>query len=97
MRELIFEWDRVKDRKNQQKHGVSFNEATHAFFDPNRIIREDIKHGQEEKRYFCTGLDEEKEGILTVCFTYRINKIRIISAGYWRKGKKDYEKKDQIH
>jgi hypothetical protein len=31
------------------------------------------------------------EGILTVRFTYRRNIIRIIGAGYWRKGKKSYE------
>lgn len=33
---------------------------------------------------------------MTVRFTYRNNKIRIIGAGYWRQGKKVYEenKKD---
>jgi hypothetical protein len=33
--------------------------------------------------------------IITVRFTYREGKIRIIGAGYWRKGKKYYEKKDK--
>ena len=36
------------------------------------------------------------EGILTVRFTYRKNKIRIIGAGYWRKGKKLYEDENAI-
>lgn len=39
-------------------------------------------------------LDEE---ILTVRFIYRNNKIRIIGAGYWRKGKKIYEKENKVH
>ena len=34
------------------------------------------------------------EGIVTVRFTVRNNKIRIIGAGYWRKGKKIYEKEN---
>ncbi len=29
---------------------------------------------------------------MTVRFTYRENVIRIIGAGYWRRGKKIYEK-----
>jgi len=32
------------------------------------------------------------DGILTVRFTYRDEIIRIFGAGYWRKGKKTYEK-----
>lgn len=36
-------------------------------------------------------------GIMTVRFTYRNNKIRIIGAGYWRKGKKLYEEENQIY
>lgn len=35
--------------------------------------------------------------ILTVRFIYRENNIRIIGAGYWRKGKKIYEEKNQIY
>jgi uncharacterized DUF497 family protein len=29
-----FEWDPEKDRLNQEKHGVSFREASTAFSDP---------------------------------------------------------------
>jgi hypothetical protein len=43
-----------------------------------------------ESRYYCFGkIDNE---ILTVRFTYRGHKIRIIGAGYWRKGRNIYEK-----
>jgi hypothetical protein len=37
-----------------------------------------------------------EEHIVTVRFTYRNYKIRIIGAGYWRKGKKIYEKENKI-
>lgn len=83
-----FEWDELKDQINQQKHGVSFNEAQNAFFDPNRVIAEDLEHSQNEQRYYCFG--RVGEGIMTVRFTYRNKLIRIIGAGYWRKGREIY-------
>ena len=42
-------------------------------------------------------LGQVGDGVLTVRFTYRDNVIRIIGAGYWRKGKAIYEKQNQIH
>lgn len=89
-----FEWDSAKDQLNQRKHGVSFALAQLAFLDHNRIILEDLEHSAEEKRYYCLG--KVAEGILTVRFTYRNNKIRIIGAGYWRKGKKIYERENKV-
>jgi len=86
---LHFEWDDRKDEENKSKHHVSFTIAQHAFADPKRIIAEDLEHSSEEKRFFCFG--RAGEGILTVRFTFRHNRIRIIGAGYWRKGKTIYE------
>ena len=59
------------------------------------MIAEDISHSKTEKRYYCFG----KVGgdIMTVRFSYREGVIRIIGAGYWRKGKKIYEKENKIH
>ena len=91
-----FEWNEAKNLENQRKHGVSFFEAQHAFLDSSRIIAEDIEHSQKEKRYYCFGLNEQGTGILTVRFTYRSGCIRIIGAGYWRKGKKIYEQNNSI-
>ena len=42
-------------------------------------------HSGEEPRLLCIGRTER--GILTVRFTYRGETIRIIGAGYWRKGR----------
>jgi len=91
-----FEWDEAKNTENQRKHGVSFDEAQFAFIDKNRVIAEDLSHSQEEKRYYCFGFNRDKTGILTVRFTYRSGCIRILGAGYWRKGKKTYEQKNSI-
>jgi uncharacterized DUF497 family protein len=90
-----FEWDSEKDVLNQKKHGISFSMAQLAFLDSNRIILEDLEHDDKEKRFYCLG--RVSEGIMTVRFTYRNNKIRIIGAGYWRKGKKIYERENKIH
>lgn len=90
-----FEWDPEKDLLNQAKHGVSFSEAQTAFSDPDRVIAEDLSHSHREKRYYCFG--KAGDGVLTVRFTYRRGLIRIIGAGYWRKGKQIYERKNQIH
>ena len=87
-----FEWDDAKDRVNQSKHGVAFVEAQSSFLDPKRIIAEDLDHSVSEARYFCIG--KVNAGIITVRFTWREGFIRIIGAGYWRKGKSIYEKEN---
>ena len=87
-----FDWDPEKDLANQAKHGVSFSEAQYAFADPNRVIAEDLSHSKKEKRYFCFG--KVGGGVVTVQFTYRSGVIRIFGAGYWRKGKKVYEREN---
>lgn len=95
MKETRFEWHADKDAENQQKHGVGFSLAQHAFADPNRVIAEDLGHSTNEARYFCFG--KVKSGILTVRFTYRADVIRIIGAGYWRKGKAIYARENSLH
>jgi uncharacterized DUF497 family protein len=59
--------------------------AQRAFFDPRRVIAEDLSHSTTEQRYFCFG--EVEGGIMTVRFTWREPHIRIFGAGYWRKGR----------
>lgn len=97
MNQPTFEWDEAKEIANIQKHGIDFYAAQFAFLDPNRFIAEDLKHSVKEKRYYCFGKDEMGDGILTVRFTMREHTIRIIGAGYWRKGRKLYEQANSIH
>jgi hypothetical protein len=90
-----FDWDPEKDAENQLKHRVSFGRAQYAFADPRRVIAKDVSHSQTEDRFYCFG--EVDGGILTVRFTYRASVVRIIGAGYWRKGKAAYERENKLH
>jgi uncharacterized DUF497 family protein len=85
-----FAWDAGKERENVRKHGVDFATAARAFADPLRGIYTDARHSRHEERFFCLGKVGSR--VLTVRFTYRAGLIRIIGAGYWRKGAKYYEK-----
>jgi len=88
----MFEWDEKKNQINIEKHGVSFNDAQKVFNDPNRLTLFDEGHSKSEDRYFCIG--KVNNGILTVRFIIRNGIIRIIGAGYWRKGRERYEKRN---
>ena len=90
-----FEWDPGKDAENQRKHGVSFSVAQRAFLDPGRVIARDLAHSSSEPRFYCFG--RVPEGILTVRFTHRGDVIRIIGAGFWRRGKRQYESRTKVH
>ena len=90
-----FEWDPNKDKENQRKHGVAFAGAQFAIADPILVIAEDLSHGSGEKRYYCFGRVDG--GVLTIRFTHREDVVRILGAGYWRRGKAIYERENQIH
>lgn len=75
---IEFEWDDNKDQINRQKHGVSFEVAKQIFDDPLALPFEDVEHSQKEVRYKMIGLS--RVGLLMVSFTYRKQRVRIISA-----------------
>jgi hypothetical protein len=74
---------------------VSFVEAQAAFLDSGRVIARDVAHSRGEPRVYCFG--RVSDGVLTVRFTYRRDIIRIIGAGYWRRGRKLYEVHAKVH
>ena len=88
-----FEWDLEKAAANLKKHKLDFFFAVEAFLDPNRLIAIDEAHSDKEPRYFCVGKVGSR--IATVRFTYRKKIVRLIGAGYWRKGKSLYEKENK--
>lgn len=95
MAKARFDWgDPKKDHENQEKHGVAFAVAQFAFADRRPVIAEDFSHSSSEKRYCCFG--RVGDGVLTVRFTYRDDVIRIVGAGYWRKGKRIYERPEDL-
>ena len=87
--ESSFIWDPQKEAENIKKHGIDFKTAINVFRDPQRKIIIDSKHSEQEVRFFCIGKVEER--VITVRFSVRAEKVRIIGAGYWRKGVKYYE------
>lgn len=75
---IEFEWDDQKDQSNRNKHGVAFEKAKQIFDDPRAVPFEDIEHSHREERYKMIGLSSV--GLLLVSFTYRNERVRIISA-----------------
>lgn len=78
---IQFEWDEQKNRENQTKHRVSFEEAQTVFFDENAIRYYDPDHSEDEDRFIMLGMGFNLR-VLIVCHCYRENDqiIRIISA-----------------
>lgn len=81
MNAIHFDWDETKNKKNQHKHNVSFEEAKTVFYDENAIEYFDPDHSDYEDRFLLLGLSF-KLSVLIVCHCFRKNEneIRIISA-----------------
>jgi uncharacterized protein len=73
-----FEWDEVKAGRNLAKHGVSFEAARLAFDDLFAIEGLDSGGEPVEVRYVITAMANSV--LLTVVYTERGDRIRIISA-----------------
>ena len=74
-----FEWDDSKASTNEQKHGVSFEEAATVFEDPFSVTIADDVHSGDEDRFIDIG--ESRNGrLLVVTYTERNENIRIISC-----------------
>lgn len=76
---LTFEWDPEKARENEQKHGVTFVEATEAFGDGHSSSVPDPDHSVDEERYLVFGTTKQGRH-LVVSYTERENRVRLISA-----------------
>ena len=53
--DMVFEYDEEKNRKNIQKHGISFRSAARVFFDYDRIELYDEENSDMEDRYNLIG------------------------------------------
>ncbi len=76
---MKFEWDASKDRENQRKHGVSFQEATTVFGDPLASTIPDPDHSRGEPRYLTAGYTSNHR-LIVVSHTEQGDNFRIISA-----------------
>jgi hypothetical protein len=76
---MRFEWDPDKAARNQDKHGVSFEEAVTVFYDPLASTFDDMDHSLEEERFVTIGCSS-RERLLVVVHTERESALRIITA-----------------
>ncbi len=74
-----FEWDSHNTDKIWLKHFVSRSECEQIFFNLPLVVADDIKHSEQENRFYALG-QTDTERFLFVVFTVRKNKIRVISA-----------------
>jgi uncharacterized DUF497 family protein len=78
---ITFVWDERKNRENQKKHGVSFEEAQSVFFDDSAREFFDPDHSEDEERFLLLGRSYRLR-VLLICHCFRESDrvIRIISA-----------------
>lgn len=74
-----FEWDEAKAQRNQERHGVTFSEATSAFGDPLAIHQPDDAHSDGESRFRLWGYSYAGR-LLVVSYTERDERFRLVSA-----------------
>jgi uncharacterized DUF497 family protein len=74
-----FEWDPQKDRENQLKHGIAFEEASSVFGDSFAITIDDPDHSAHEQRFLTTGYSN-RQRLVIVAHTDRDDRVRLISA-----------------
>ena len=75
---MSFEFDPAKAQLNWQKHRVRFEDMEPVFDDPYALTRLD-PDAKDEPRWLTVGCDALGR-IVTVCYTLREPKIRLISA-----------------
>jgi uncharacterized DUF497 family protein len=79
---ILFEWDESKAKRNERKHGITFEEAMLVFLDPYALVDQDRIEG-EELRWQTLG---SVEGIVLLLVAHTVRSegqdevIRIISA-----------------
>jgi uncharacterized protein len=75
--DIEYEWDKDKARTNLRKHNIDFADAIGALEDDDALTLDD--NDADEERFITIGKDA-LERILVVVYTWRGERIRIISA-----------------
>ena len=75
---MEFEWDQRKAAKNLSRHGIDFADAALVLYDECALTTRDPGEYGEE-RFVTLGLDALGR-ILVVIYTWREERVRIISA-----------------
>ena len=89
---ILFEFDSHKESANRKRHAVGFDVAKEIFIDPEVMHFRDLSHSLTEERWISVG--KVRDGrIMTVWYTWRGPRLRIIGAAQIRKWRKVYEKR----
>jgi uncharacterized DUF497 family protein len=77
---MRFQWDRRKNRTNQRKHGLSFEDASRLFTTGEAVLEIfDSEHSVDEDRFIAVG--RIGIGVIVVVFTEpEDDVVRIVSA-----------------
>ncbi|MGH8069996.1 MAG: BrnT family toxin [Candidatus Entotheonellia bacterium] len=75
---ITFVWDRNKTSANLRKHGIPFEQAAQAFFDPFLKLVDARRH--EEGRDAIIGMGTRWNLLFVVHIELEVEAIRIISA-----------------
>ena len=75
---IEFEWDEAKNRANQLKHGLSFEQASLMLASTCYLESQDTDNSLTELRFMAIG--ELNDSLISVVYTERHDRIRIISA-----------------
>jgi len=91
---ILFEWDEAKAKSNRRKHGIDFDDAAEAFYDPNAVVEQDRDVDGELRWQMIGSID----GAILLLVAHTISEqgedevIRIISARHAdRKERRRYE------
>jgi uncharacterized DUF497 family protein len=78
---IRFEWDPVKARTNQRKHGIAFEDAMYVFEDPNALFEQDRIDESGELRWLALGM---AGGVAVLVVAHAVREegevVRLISA-----------------
>jgi uncharacterized protein len=88
MQDEKFEWDDEKASANIREHGVSFAQAVTAFGDPFAVEWIDERETYGEERSVLLGMVRGQ--VLTIVYTERGDRIRIISSWRATRHEQDY-------
>ena len=73
----MYEWDPAKAKSNQEEHGVDFADAVQVFDNP--YLNQEDTDAVGDQVFVALGMDNLGR-LLVVVYTYRKDKIRLISA-----------------
>ena len=89
-RDHEFNWHHAKARSNYAKHGVAFDTAQKAFSDPFMVEVVDDTDNYGQERFLVIGMVEGQGQLLSVIYTPRQGRYRLISARRATKDEQDH-------